>query len=169
MIKTALRARAFGLDLELSTEVDGLECRAIEGAEPSLTVLVGGATAPYGRWNGPTEPLLRLGGERVTVERNALGDHRICALDCGTFLLSADLRRLDCIPADGAPDWCWQRMLVAYVLPLAASLRGHQVLLASAVALGDGVLAFAGPPRRGRRRSRSTSSPRARGWSRPTC
>ena len=149
MIETALRARAFGLDLELSTAVDGLERRGFEAAPSSLAVLVGGATAPYARWNGPIEPLMRL-GEDVTVERNSLGDHRVRAAGCCTFLLSVDLRRLDCIPDAGAPDWCWQRMLVAYVLPLAAILRGYDVLLASAVALDGGVVALVGPPGSGK-------------------
>jgi hypothetical protein len=49
-----------------------------------------------------------------------------------------------CAPPPVA-SWRWQRFLAGRGLPIAALLRGHEVLHAGAVAAGGGVVAFVGP------------------------
>ena len=61
----------------------------------------------------------------------------------GAFMIALDGATVECAPAPG-PAWRWHRPLFAQALPLAAALRGVEVLHASAVVLGDGAVAFVG-------------------------
>jgi hypothetical protein len=55
-----------------------------------------------------------------------------------------DGRTVDCAPPSGPPER-WHRPFFGQVLPLAATLRGHEVFHASAVSHGDRTFAFVGP------------------------
>jgi hypothetical protein len=62
----------------------------------------------------------------------------------GSHALSADGRRLRCLP-EGNPDDAWQRLLIAQVLPFAALLQGLEVFHASAIVRDGAAIAFLGP------------------------
>lgn len=67
----------------------------------------------------------------------------------GVHLLSVDGRNLQYASGNGCGE-DWQRLLVAQVLPLAAILRGLEVLHASAVVIDRQAVAFVGPSRSGK-------------------
>jgi hypothetical protein len=87
----------------------------------------------------------RLGDGRVglSVERDAELGFRVWAPRHGCYLVSPDGRRVVGAPPAG-PAWRWERLVLAQVLPLAAVLRGKDVLHASAVALEGRAVAFMG-------------------------
>lgn len=68
---------------------------------------------------------------------------RVWAPRHGCYLVSPDGRHVEGAPPAG-PPWRWERLVLAQVLPLAAVLRGYEVLHASAVALGGSAVAFLG-------------------------
>jgi hypothetical protein len=70
--------------------------------------------------------------------------YRLFARYFGSCLISPDGARLLCVPPPVA-SWRWQRFLVGRCLPLAAMLRGYEVLHAGAVEIDGGVVAIVGP------------------------
>ena len=94
---------------------------------------------------GEVTPLVRVpapgGGTAMSIERDEAGAHRIHAQGYGTSVLDPEAARLACVPADGEA-WRWQRLLISHNLPFAAVLHGYEVLHASGVVLGDGVVAL---------------------------
>jgi hypothetical protein len=137
---------AFGLDLAASFRVAGLldEPLAAERADP--TVLARSSAAGLGRgWPPSAERICDLRfpeGPRLTIERAYQG-YRLEVEDWGVYVISTDGRVITFAPPD-AEDWRWQRLLTAQVLPLAALLRGRELLHASAVKLGERCLALVG-------------------------
>jgi hypothetical protein len=87
----------------------------------------------------------RLADGRVglRVQQDAHAGFRVWAPRHGSYLVSPDGRQVAAAPPPG-PAWRWERLVVAQVLPLAAVLRGMEVLHASAVALGTVAVAFLG-------------------------
>jgi hypothetical protein len=80
----------------------------------------------------------------LSVQRDHDIGFRVWAPRHGCYLVSPDGRRIAGAPPAG-PPWRWERLVLAQVLPLAAVLRGMDVLHASAVALGGRAVAFLGP------------------------
>jgi len=69
--------------------------------------------------------------------------YRVHAPGHGEFFISVDGSLVRCAPADG-PSWRWQRPFFAQVLPIAATLKGFELLHASAVVLNGAAVAFSG-------------------------
>jgi hypothetical protein len=76
------------------------------------------------------------GGLGVGVYACESGEYLIEAPGHGRYLIAAD---------DGLPPENWQRALLGQVMPLAATLRGMELIHASAVSLGGRAHAFWGP------------------------
>jgi hypothetical protein len=74
---------------------------------------------------------------------------RVAAPGYGRHLIAADGAHIDSALPEGV-GWRWQRLLFAQVLPLAATLRGFEVVHASAVALGGRAIAFLAPSGHGK-------------------
>jgi hypothetical protein len=133
--------RAFGVDLAFAFDVPALRnAGADETADPTTLEL-----ADFAAPAGEGRPLAWMpdgrGGALVEVREHPDVGILLDAGGSGRFLIRPDARHVLCAPRDGD----WQRLLVAQVLPLVAALRGLHVIHASAVALGDGAIAFAGP------------------------
>lgn len=100
----------------------------------------------------PARDSTRLSEERFsdarpadrTVDRHALAGYRLYARYFGLALVSHTGEDVLCAPP-AVPSWRWQRFLVGRALPLAALLRGYELLHASAVAFGERMVAIVGP------------------------
>ena len=68
----------------------------------------------------------------------------------GAYRVAADGRAVTCFPEPGVEDWRWQRAIVNQVLPLAATVRGLEILHAGAVELDGRVVALVGHPGAGK-------------------
>jgi hypothetical protein len=83
----------------------------------------------------------RLGdGRTLSLERGAHGESLFTYADRARYLLSTDMRTLDCAPADGGLDW--ERVLLGKILPSVSVMRGYEALHAAAVDSPRGVVAF---------------------------
>jgi hypothetical protein len=89
-------------------------------------------------------------GEAVllSVELAPPAGYLLHAPGFGRILIAPDGTELLCDPEPGSPEW--STLLPAQALPLAATLRGFEVLHASGVVLGGRAVLFAGPPGAGK-------------------
>jgi hypothetical protein len=76
----------------------------------------------------------------LAVDADASLGYRIEAPEIGVHLVSADGTEV-LLPEPQGPDWFWQRLLFAQTLPIAATLQGLGLFHASAVRIGDRVVA----------------------------
>jgi hypothetical protein len=141
------RSRAFGMDLDLGFAAPPLP-RAPDGepADDPTTVDLVYADSIDDVWPDGGRRTGRMGpAERpvMVVDEHPEAGYRITLPPYGRYLVSADGRSIGCAPPSVA-WWYWQRLLIGQVLPAAAALRGYEVLHASAVAIGDRAIAFAG-------------------------
>jgi hypothetical protein len=143
------RGTAFGLRIEADFEIPGLP--AGDGDLP-LTQLTLADEAELARaWGAAQGRAARITEERFGRDEAArfidadpeIG-YRLFARYFGSCLVSRDGARLLCVPPPVA-SWRWQRFLVGRCLPLAAMLRGYEVLHAGAVEIDGGVVAIVGP------------------------
>ncbi len=79
-----------------------------------------------------------------TVDHHPLAGYRLYARYFGLALVSQTGEEVLCAPPAVTP-WRWQRFLVGRALPLAALLRGYELLHASAVAFDERMVAIVGP------------------------
>jgi hypothetical protein len=106
------------------------------------------------RWSGVAHSSERVrelrDGEAVllTVELALPAGYLLHAPGFGRILIAADGRELLCDPEPESAEWT--TLLPAQALPLAATLRGLEVLHASGVVLRDRAALFAGPPGAGK-------------------
>ncbi|HEY0390968.1 MAG TPA: hypothetical protein VGC63_04595 [Solirubrobacterales bacterium] len=84
------------------------------------------------------------GSVNFQIESDAELGFRIWGPEYGASVISPDGKSLVGAIAGGR-DEAWQRLLVAQALPFAAVLQGLEALHASAVASGQGAVAFSGP------------------------
>jgi hypothetical protein len=145
----ARTGRAFGLSIDADFEIPGLrpghDGRSVPGV--ILRLADNEEIAAVWRSAGAT----RIGAEASTggeIDRTVdvhpeLG-YRIYARDFGLCLVAPDGSRLLCSPPS-ASSWRWHRLLLGRCLPLAALLRGYEVIHAGGVVLDDRVLAITGP------------------------
>lgn len=92
---------------------------------------------------------LTAGGKvLLTVDFSERVGYLLEARGVGRVLISSDGNELLCDPDPGEPDWAF--ILSAQALPLAATLRGFEVLHASGVVLDGGAVLFAGDPGAGK-------------------
>ncbi len=147
--KARWQSRAFGLELEADFPISGLP----PAQEPldglPTTVELASTTALDRAWR-PENPV-RLedsrgpdGRLKLAIDWDDRLGYRLSAPGWGEYLLSSDGRHLRCAPLELA-RWRRERFLTARALPLAATLRGLEVFHASAVSLGDTVVAIIGP------------------------
>jgi hypothetical protein len=79
------------------------------------------------------------GNAMLTVDFDPDVGYRVWAPHHGRHLVGCDGKRVICAPPAGR-GWWWQRLVLAQVLPLAATLQGLELFHASAVSVGDRVL-----------------------------
>jgi hypothetical protein len=92
---------------------------------------------------------LTAGGTTLlTVDFAEPAGYLLDAIGIGRVLVSPEGDELLCDPDPGKPDWAF--ILSAQALPLAATLRGFEVLHASGVVLDGGAILFAGVPGAGK-------------------
>lgn len=149
---------AFGLELEIdpAIRVPGLSTGGsrgeVPGAGPTRVLLdpdeverrwapVGGSARRMRELNAGEEALL-------TVDLAESAGYLLDAAGVGRVLISLDGVELLCDPDPTNPDWAF--ILPAQALPLAATLRGYEVLHASGVVLEGGAVLFAGEPGAGK-------------------
>ena len=137
---------AFGLDLVAGFRVAGLLDEPLARARPGATMLARTAAAELERiWPADAGRICDLRfpeGPRLTIDHAEAG-YLLEVDGWGAYLVSADGRRIAFAPPE-AEDWRWQRLLTAQVLPLAALVRGRELLHASAVELTGRCVALLG-------------------------
>jgi hypothetical protein len=141
-------AAAFGLAVGGSLPLESLVRTTAKGP-PDTSVDPVSRAALDRRWRAarPRTLLERRvagGGLGLTVHHDDVLGYRVWAPRHGAWLVAPDGRTVTGAPPSG-PRWRWERLVLAQALPLAAVLRGMEVLHASAVCLDGRVLAFLGP------------------------
>jgi len=146
--RAATWATAFGLDVRCEIPLSFLEGSTATPTGRTLDVSVQAAAAASSDWPESAELLCEQrepdGNVIFRVEAHPAAGYLISGPKYGAHLLSADGRRLRCLP-EGCADDAWQRLLIAQVLPFATLLRGLEVFHASAVVLDGGAVALIGP------------------------
>ncbi len=147
---------AFGLDLDIdpAIRVPGLGTGAGGGAGAAATTVRLDPEGLRRRWEpgaGGAQRMRELAaGERtlLTVDLAEPAGYLLDAAGVARVLVSADGREVLCDPDPAEPDWAF--ILAAQALPLAATLRGFEVLHASGVVNGAGAVLFTGEPGAGK-------------------
>ena len=143
------RGTAFGLRIEADFDIPGLP--AGDGDLPLSQLTLADEAELARAWGAAEGRAARIAEERFGRDEAArfidadpeIG-YRLFARYFGSCLVSRDGARLLCVPPPVA-SWRWQRFLVGRCLPLAAMLRGYEVLHAGAVEIDGGVVAVVGP------------------------
>jgi hypothetical protein len=139
--------RAFGLNLAGTLRLEGVvAARAGRRADTWLERTARAAIDRRWRDARPStlvERRLVDGSVGLSVQRDDTIGFRVWAPRHGCYLVAPDGRRVMAAPPSG-PAWRWERLVLAQVLPLAAVLRGMDVLHASAVAIAGRAVAFLG-------------------------
>jgi hypothetical protein len=118
------------------------------------------------RWDACTKAPVRVRELRfgetllLSVDFAEPAGYLLWARDFGRVLISPDGTELLCEPDPTSEDWA--AILAAQALPLAATIRGLEVLHASGVVLDGGAILIAGPPGAGKS-SLAAALVRARG------
>jgi hypothetical protein len=129
------RATVFGIDVWAETPLAALGEPPGPPTGRNLDLLIDRDVAATPDW--PARSRL-LGEQRVdgrvefTIHADQDAGWLVSGERYGGHVISADGLRLRCTPG-GAAQYDWERLLVAQVLPLAAAVRGLEVLHASAV------------------------------------
>jgi hypothetical protein len=144
--RSLYRLDAFGLVVEVDWPLAGATPAAAVGparrpttvrrVEPHLLAVA---------WDSPGELLFEredMGEVTITFERAE--DYRIRAKGFGRYVVSADGTEVRC-ERGTVEEHAQERFLFAQVLPLAAVVRGYELLHASAICLNGVAVAFAGP------------------------
>ena len=156
---TEHRYTAFGLELSIDARISvpglGQSDEHVSAQLPShlparaLCRVHLDATELRRRWDSLTAVPTRTREVRFedevvrTVDFAEPAGHLLWAQDCGRVLISPDGLELLCEPDPANEEWA--SILAAQALPLAATLRGLEVLHASGVVLAGRALLFAGP------------------------
>lgn len=136
----------FGLQLDSSMPIlAGRTSEASDGArKATLDQTTSSALARSWR---PREALSMMerrapGGRLImAVEAHPELGYRVAAPRFGSHVISRDGSQIhSALPS--VPEWRWQRLLFAQVLPLAATLQGIELFHANAVALGGRAIGF---------------------------
>jgi len=143
------RTTVFGLDVWADDPLPYLQGARTAATGRSLDVLVEHRGVDVLEWPHDGElisaQLQPDGTVGVGIEAHEEAGYLLWGPGYGRHLLSADGRRLRCVPEPNSDGKSWQRFLIGQVLPFASALHGLEVLHASAVALPRGVLALLGP------------------------
>jgi hypothetical protein len=139
--------RAFGLSLAGDLALEGIVASPID--QPPDTRLCRFPRAEVDRRWRETDPSALLerrlvdGGVGLSVHRDAGVGFRVWAPRHGCYLVAPDGTHVAAAPSAVA-TWRWERLVLAQVLPLAAVLRGMEILHASAVEMAGQAVAFLG-------------------------
>jgi hypothetical protein len=146
-----LRAHAFGLAVAAPGELVGLPADPDPGAGPRTWIELA-APGPAPRPGGEEVRMVRGpdGEVSLSVHRENSGGYLLRLHAVGAYRIAADGLRVTCFPDAGVERWRWQRAIVNQVLPLAATLRGFEVLHAGAVSMRGRVVAIVGHPGAGK-------------------
>jgi len=154
------RCTAFGLTVDSDWPLTGTAQNAStprEDSRPALPltrVRRLPASAINAAWSANAEPILEhretTGEVSFTVERSA-EHYRFWVQGFGRYLVSTDGGLVAC-EAGAAAREQHERFVLAHALPVAAVLRGYEVLHAGAVSGDGGAAAFAGPSGTGKTR-----------------
>lgn len=150
-----LRSHAFGLDVTSDVELVGLPpTERPPKSEATTEIAIVAAGRPHaGRDPGGEEVRVvhRPDGEMsLSVHFDAEQGYLLRLPGVGAYRVSGDGLQVTCFPEAGVSEWWWQRALVNQVLPLAATVRGFEVLHAGAVAIDGRVIALVGHPGAGK-------------------
>ena len=145
---TRWRAHAFGLTLISDWPLVGFPEREA-GADDAGTELV--AVPEDELQTLARRPTMRLvreikwpsGDVALTVHHDAELGYLVTEVGVSRFLVAPDAGRIRCATDCREPSR-WQRRLLSHALPIAATLRGMEVLHASGAALGAGAVGFVG-------------------------
>lgn len=143
---TRWRARAFGMELEAGFEVVGLPPAAGTADRRSTRLTLVPPDELAAGW--PRREARRIEQARtaagrllLTVDHHPDAGYRWAASGYGRYVVSSDGHEVRIAPYS-VSSWRWQRMLIARVLPFAATLQGLEVFHASAVEIDGRVVAF---------------------------
>lgn len=139
------RVTAFGLDLLSDRALTLLHSSGVASTGRRLELSVASAGGDLGWTDGAELICDERGSDGAVVfqiEQSREG-YRIAGPHYGETILAADGTAV-AGAAGGGGDLAWERMLIAQVLPFAATLRGLEVLHASAVAADGRAIGFLG-------------------------
>ena len=144
--------RAFGIDVETEIAVPALAPASAAATSPLR--LVAAPAAELGRgWPAEGAECVEQiqfpdGSVGLRIDRHPEAGYLMDAGRFGRYRLDAAATVARC--EDGIEPWRRERFLVARVLPIAALLRGTELLHASGVTIGGGAIAIAGPSHSGK-------------------
>jgi hypothetical protein len=143
----AWSGRAFGLSLAGDLSLEGVVTSKHERRPDTRLRRVPRSTVDRLWRDAHPSTLLerRLVDGRVglSVQRDPDVGFRVWAPRHGCYLVAPDGSDVAAAPPAGAA-WRWERLMLAQVLPLAAALRGLEILHASAVEIAGHAVAFLG-------------------------
>jgi hypothetical protein len=143
----AWSGRAFGLSLAGDLPLEGVVASPLDRQPDTRLCRVPRAGVDRVWRDADPSTLLerRLVDGRVglSVQRDARLGFRVWAPRHGCYLVAPDGTHIAAAPSAVAA-WRWERLLLAQVLPLAAALRGMEILHASAVEMAGRAVAFLG-------------------------
>jgi hypothetical protein len=134
----------FGLDVRCYASLPFLEGATAAPTGRALSVVVGAAPAWPAAARLISDERERDGSVNFQIEDGGEAGYRIGGPRFGASTISVDGLHLWGVPGRGGIA-AWQRLLIAQALPFVAVMRGLEVLHASAVADGEGAVAFSGP------------------------
>jgi hypothetical protein len=156
---------AYGLALRSSFSLPGMTRRSLDGAPPSIELVLETPAELEAAWSGAVgrSPWRgQLGdGQVLRIEWGLDGDLRFAYGDRACFRLSPTRERLGCAPRDVA-GFDWQRVLVNRILPNVSIAHGNEALHACAVETELGIVAIAAPSGTGK--STLAAELMRRGW-----
>jgi hypothetical protein len=144
-----MRYSAYGLVLDCSFPIEGMERAAADVSEPLPKLAVemsnpaklrrdGGTAGAEPEWHG------RLGdGLDFKIDRDERGGLLFSYGERACFSLDPNMSRLGCAPLQQGLDW--QRVLISKVIPSISVMRGYEALHAASVDSSGGVLAIMAP------------------------
>jgi hypothetical protein len=144
---TAWYGSAFGVLVRAAEEIETLTaCPTAAGGEATIWTRVSERDGLAREWSAVEVGRLvdfrfRDGRPMMSIDVDRDGAYLVEAPGYGAHVVSHDGMRITSVLAPDA-SWNWQRLFVAQALPLAASMRGLELLHASAVNLDGRVLAL---------------------------
>lgn len=149
--------RAFGLPLDIDPRIPlaGLPPGAVTTGCGSETVVRIDADGVARRWASLTSAPKRMrelhapdGATLLTVDFAEPAGYLLWAAEIGRVLIASDGYELLCDPEPRSSDWA--TILPAQALPLAATLRGFEILHAAGVVMRGRAVLLAGEPAAGK-------------------
>jgi hypothetical protein len=139
-----LRSHAFGLSIESDRSIVGLPAGAGSAGGPATAVALSERGEPGRPAGEEVRTVRRPDGSLVLSVRHDDRGYLLELPGIGAYRVAPDGLLVTCTPAPGLEEWRWQRPVVNQALPLAATLRGFEVLHAGAVALDGRAVAVVG-------------------------